>query len=288
MAGSDPSRISPTALYTSYVWYANGMSHAVLAPPAGLALHTALRPANLLYDALQRRPNLDLMLLARHRVLDHLLEREIEAGRVRQVVEVAAGLSPRGYRFAQRYREQGLRYLEGDLPESAARKRRLLDQAGLRGANHEVVTINALLDDGPASLASVCASHLEPGAGTAIITEGLLGYFDLESVEAMWRRFATALRALGGGVYLSDLNLGGDASLAAVVFNRALSWFARGQVFLHFDGPAQAEGAVLAAGFDEARARVPDEFEEVDVPRRNQGHIVRLLEARVLPAHAPR
>src|SRR5215470_7790441 len=181
MASSDPSRISPTALYTSDVWVRNGMSHPALGSLKGRFLHAVLAPANLAVLGLGERPNLDQLLLARHRVLDHLLELDIAAGRVRQVVEIAAGLSPRGFRVAQ------------------------------------------------------LAATLERGAGTAILTEGLLGYFDLPTVEGMWRRFARALRALGGGVYLSDLNIAADATVAAKLFRRALSWFARGEVFLHFD-----------------------------------------------------
>src|SRR5262249_51025836 len=152
----------------------------------------------------------------------------------------------------------------------------LLDGAGLRGPNHEVTTVNALRDDGPGSLAELAAT-LERGAGTAILTEGLIGYFDLPTVEGMWRRFEPALRALGGGVYLSDLNIAADATVAAKLFRRALSWFARGEVFLHFAGPAQAEGALLAAGFDEARVHKPGDFEDVDVPRRDAPPVVRIL-----------
>jgi len=278
MAASDPSRISPTAHYTGTVWFLHGMSHRALVSTKGLLLHAALAPANFAYGRLGDRPNLDEMLVARHVVIDHLLEQEIAAGRVHQVIEVAAGMSPRGFRFAQRH--PSLHYFEGDLPESAERKRKVLEAAGLRGPNHEVVTIDALRDDGEGSLAALCA-RLPRGAGTALITEGLLNYFDLPTVEAIWRRMARALRALGGGLYLADLNLGGDATLAALVFGKVLSWFARGQVHLHFDGPAQAEGALLAAGFAQAHVRKPADVPGVNVPRANDGHIVRVVEARV-------
>jgi O-methyltransferase involved in polyketide biosynthesis len=277
MSDLDTSRISPTAHYTAYVWVRHGLSHPALASPQGRLYHAILAPANFAYDRLLGRPNLEAMLLARHRVLDHLLARAIETGAVRQVIEIAAGLSPRGYQLARRY--PAVRFIEGDLPESAALKRRLLDGAGLGGANHEVVTVNALLDDGPGSLAEVCAGL--PAVGTAIVTEGLLGYFDLDAVTGMWRRFARALRGRGGGLYLCDLNLGGDATAAARAFRHALSWFARGEVHLHFDGPDAAAAALRAAGFDAAEIRRPSEFADVDVPRRFDGHQVRIGVARV-------
>ena len=97
---SDSSRISPTAHYTAQVWFRYGMSHPALETRLGRRLHAALAPANLLYK-FSGKPNLDEMLLARHRTLDFLLEREIAAGRVSQVIEVAAGLSPRGLSFTR-------------------------------------------------------------------------------------------------------------------------------------------------------------------------------------------
>jgi O-methyltransferase involved in polyketide biosynthesis len=273
MTELDTSRISPTAHYTAYVWYRNGLSHPALASARGRVYHALLWPLMRGYGLLAGMPTLDAMLLARHRALDHALATEIEAGRIANVVEVAAGLSPRGFQLARRY--PGLRYLEGDLPESAARKRRLLDEAGLRGPDHEVGTINALLDEGPGSLAAACAT-LPPG-GTAIVTEGLLGYFDLGAVEGVWRRAARALRERGSGLYLTDLNLGGDATPAMRLFRRALGWFAKGTVHLHFDGPDAAERALRAAGFDAASVKTPGDIGDFGY----SAHQVRIGIARV-------
>jgi O-methyltransferase involved in polyketide biosynthesis len=275
---SDSSRISPTAHYTSFVWYRAGMSHKVLTSPLGRALHLALLPMNLGYERLGSRPNLDMMLLARHRVIDHLLEREIAAGRVGQVIEIAAGLSPRGFTFARRH--PGIRYVEADLPDMAETKRKRLEEAGLRGVNHDVVALDALAESGEGSLAALAAS-LDQTRGTAIITEGLIGYFDRASVEGMWRRFATALARFPHGVYLSDLNLGGDIGTmrTAKVFRKILETFARGQVHLHYEAPEEADAALRAAGFKRAEVHLPQDFRDVDVPGRDRGHVVRLVEA---------
>lgn len=273
-------RISPTAHYTSYVWYRAGMSHPALTSRLGRGLHLALRPMNLWYERLGGRPSLDQMLLARHRVLDHLMEREIRAGRVRQVIEVAAGLSPRGLTFTRRHPH--LVYVEADLPEMAESKRRRLARAGLAGVNHRVVEGDALADSGPTSLGAIAGAHLDPAAGTAIVTEGLLAYFDRARVEGMWRRFARVLYGHPHGLYLSDVNLAGDAAgmrRGARAFLALLSAFARGRVHLHYDGPGDVEAALLAAGFARARAHLPAAFDEVDVPARERGHVVRLIEA---------
>lgn len=276
---ADPARISPTAHYTGFVWYRNGLSHPAFMTREGWLLHGALRPMNLAYTW-SGRASLDDMLLARHRVIDHLLAEAIEAGEVGQVVEVAAGLSPRGFRFTERYPE--LTYVEGDLPGMVARKRSLLAEAGGDRPRHHVVGINALLDDGPDSLVEATGDLLDPARGTALITEGLLGYFDPASVAGMWRRFAGFLGGFGQGLYLADLHTRATAGgvRGARVFQRLLSVFARGQVHLHFDDPAGAEAGLRAAGFAQARVYDPVELAgQVELPS-VRNHVVHIVCAR--------
>jgi O-methyltransferase involved in polyketide biosynthesis len=237
---------------------------------------------NVAYERFGRRPNLEMMLLARHRVIDHLLAQAVSSGAVGQVIEVAAGLSPRGFQFARRH--PGLIYVEADLPDMAAHKRRALDDAGLRGSNHQVVPVDALADDGPLSLGAVARERLDPARGTAILTEGLLGYFDRAQVEGMWRRFATVLRRYPRGRYLSDLNLAGDVGgmRTARAFRLLLQAFARGKVHLHYQDDAEAIGALRGAGFAQAAIHVPGAFAGlVDVPAPDRHHVVRLIEASV-------
>jgi len=275
----DSSRISPTAHYTAQVWFRYGMSHPALETSLGRKLHAALRPMNAAYR-ITGRPNLDEMLLARHRSLDWLLEREIAAGRVGQVIEVAAGLSPRGLSFTRHHPD--LRYIEADLPDMAAHKRRALDRAG-RGRHHEVVEIDALAEDGPASIGALARTRLDPTRGTAIITEGLISYFARDQVEGMWRRFAAALRTFPHGVYFSDLNTSGDVGgmHTAKVFRQVLQVFARGRVHLHFRSPEDAAAALAASGFGKVSIHKPGDLQGVDFPGRDRRHVVRLIEAHV-------
>src|SRR5918912_703704 len=127
--GSDA--ISPTAHYTGHVWGRNGLSHPELATLEGRVFFDALAPAMLASRAVGG-PTLEGLLLARHRIIDELLTEAIEDGRVAQVIEIAAGMSPRGWRFAQRYGER-LTYVEADLPAMAARKRQALERMGSLG-----------------------------------------------------------------------------------------------------------------------------------------------------------
>jgi O-methyltransferase involved in polyketide biosynthesis len=261
----DTDRVSPTAHYTAWVWYRNGLSFPALATPFGRALYSVARPVD---SATERRggAGLEAMLLARHRSLDDLLAAAIERGLVGQVVEVAAGLSPRGATFARRF--PGLRYVEADLPAMARRKRRALAGAGLVARGHRVVALDALADAGRASLEGVVAAHLRPGVPVAIVTEGLLNYFDRPTVEALWRRVSDALARCGGGVYLADLNVSGDVARVPLArpFMLALAAFTRGRVYLHFREARDVEAALRAARFG-----------RVDLYR--AGPLVRVVEA---------
>lgn len=250
---SSGSRIGPTAHYTGYVWDRNGLSHPELETREGRMLFDALQPAMLTSGALGG-PTLEAYLLARHRALDALLERAIDGGRISQVIEVAAGLSPRGWRFARRYGDR-IVYVESDLPEMAARKRAALERIGSLGPSHRVVEIDALRDDdGPGSLAAI-AADLHPGDGLAIVTEGLLGYLPTDAVRGLWRRFARTLDDFPAGLYISDLHLGGVVTPPVRAFRLALSAFVRGRVYLHFTDAAEAERELVAAGFRVASVR---------------------------------
>lgn len=243
-------RISPTAHYTGYTWFHHGLSHPAFATREGRAFHAALQPA----AALSRRlglPTLEGMLLARHHAIDAQLRAAIDSGAVSQVIEIAAGLSPRGWDFSRRY-GSALAYVEADLPGMAARKRRLLADAGLQTPRHRVVDLDALADDGPQSLARL-ADSLDPARGVAIITEGLLNYFPQDAVQGMWARFANVLRRFPQGLYVSDLHLAADNGGVLVGAGvKLLSTFVRGNVHLHFEHESSALDALHAAGFTQA------------------------------------
>lgn len=275
----DGSRITPTAHYTAAVWVRHGLAPPALATPFGSVLHALLAPMN----ALQRRwgtdhSDLDAMLLARHLAIDALLERDVASGRIGQVVEIAAGLSGRGQRLTRRH--PGLVYVETDLPPMAARKRAALDGAGLRGPNHEVHALDALAADGPLALTTL-AARLDPGRGTAIVTEGLLSYLALPDVDAMWRRFAAVLRGFPAGLYLADVHLADDlrGMASAAAFRVLLSIFARGQVRYHFATVEETTAALRAAGFTNAAVHRLDRVPGLDVPGGARRHLVRILAA---------
>ena len=180
--------------------------------------------------------------------IDALLERAIERDGVTQVVEIACGLSPRGWRFAQRYGER-ITYVEADLPGMAARKRAALDRIGCLSDHHRVVAVDALRDDGPDSLPALAATlrarrrRRGHHRGTA-------------RLPGRGRRS----RACGSGSppcspgsrqgrYLSDLHMAAVQNPQVRIFRVLLSAFVRGRVHLHFDDPG-------AGGAGGARRRI--------------------------------
>jgi O-methyltransferase involved in polyketide biosynthesis len=247
--------ISPTAHYTGEVWARNGLSHPALRTIEGRLLYASLAP---LMAISQRAAgaSLEPFLLARHRAIDELLAAAIDAGEVGQVLEVASGLSPRGWRFADRYGSR-ITYVETDLPAMAARKRRALARIGSLGERHRVEELDATRPSGPGSLAAVVGG-LDPGSGLAIITEGLLNYLRQDVVSALWTRFAAALERFPNGRYYSDLHVGDVETRSIRAFRLGLSAFVRGGVELHFGSAAAAERSLRDCGFDTAAVRRAD------------------------------
>lgn len=274
MRVSRGDNISPTAHYTGEIWQRAGLSHPWLGTREGRVMVQALHPLNAVSGALGG-PSLERYLLARHRAIDALLTEAIERDGVAQVIEIAAGMSARGWRFANRYGDR-LTYVEADLPAMAARKRRALERIGSLSEAHRVTEIDALRDDGPASLAEL-AAPLDRGAGVAVVTEGLLGYLPADAVLALWRRIAATLDGFPAGRYLSDLHLGSVQTPAVRFFRQLLGAFVRGRVYLHFDGAPEAEAALLEAGFAGAAVRRAGAI--IELPEGEQRATAHILEA---------
>ncbi len=199
-AARGPADISITARYTAAAWEHLGLPHAGrFADPLGRwmlkasLLRSRLRPHkfSMLAD----------VLTPRHLYMDEWLRKN----GVRQVVEIAAGYSPRGLMFAQ----EGLRYVEVDRPAVIAEKQR---RCGALTTQLHFVSADALDDD----LAPRVLAHCTRDLGTAIVSEGLSPYFsrgDYLSLLANLRRLAQPLSAtLLTDFYLAPPQLSGNAA----------------------------------------------------------------------------
>jgi O-methyltransferase involved in polyketide biosynthesis len=248
--------ISPTAHYTGETWVQNGLSHPQLETWQGRALHRGLA-LPLAVSKTLGGPTLDGPLLARHRIIDSVLDDWIRGG-VSQVVEVACGMSPRGWRLTERFGDR-LTYVEADLPGMARRKRDALARMESLSDRHRVVDLDVLQEGGPGSFEALVEA-LDPAEGLAIVTEGLLTYLEDDTVEALWARFATALNRFDKGVYLSDLRFArGSQGLLERAFDLVLGTFVRGKVHTYRGDEAAAEATLRGAGFEEVKLHRGDE-----------------------------
>ncbi|MFN8112740.1 MAG: class I SAM-dependent methyltransferase [Solirubrobacterales bacterium] len=274
-----PDSISPTAHYTGETWVRHGLSHPELRTARGRVFFDTLRPTMAVSRALGG-PTLEGMLIARHRIIDSLLENDIADGTISQVVEVACGMSPRGWRFATRHGED-LVYVEADLPAMAASKRGALRRIGSLSDRHRVVDLDVLRDGGPGSFAELIAG-LDPDRGTAIITEGLTSYLSDEQVEEVWTRFADALHGFPAGLYLSDLRLAGEGrDLVEQVFNAGLGAFVRSKIHPHFSSEDAAAAALVAAGFETARLHRGDVHPAAELSGDAGAALIHVIEGRI-------
>jgi len=272
-------RISPTAYATGYFWYRHGLSHPALATEEGRRIDRVVRPL-LLGTRLLGGFSLDALMLARHRGIDRVLGDAIEQGRVGQVIEIAAGLSPRGWDLKRRFGRR-LTYIETDLPHMVALKQRLLSDGGLLTPGHSVVALDALADSGAQSLAAL-AKTLDPKVGTAIVTEGLMNYLDPATARGVWRRIAATLAQFPQGIYLNDLYIKPRRiNPVAAAFGALLSAFVRGRMHVHFASEEEVAAVMKSCGFADVVLHQPSTLEET---RRHAGirggDSVLILEAR--------
>ena len=284
-SSKDTSRISITAHHTGYTWFANGLSHPAFATLPGGVLYYLSKPWMFMGRTVLGLSDLETALLQRHLILDHLLEEAVARHGATQVVELACGLSPRGFRFKKAHPREDMIYVEADLPPMAARKKALLSREGLLGPGHHVAAVNILVPDGEESLQGVARKYLDPGKPTVVITEGIINYFDMDSMRDLWARIARVLGSFSGGVYLSDnmpRQSGHPFYFILKSWNRLVSLVARGGFHMHFTSEAEMARALAGLGFDSARGHAPEAFAKtLSLPTSRMKSFLQVIEARV-------
>ncbi|WP_271410572.1 class I SAM-dependent methyltransferase [Pseudomonas sp. Q1-7] len=274
----DSAHITPSAHYTGYVWYRHRLAEEPFVTAFGRLAHGLLAP---LSWGARTAFGLDVehLLLQRHLLIDALLREAIEQQGMRQVVEIACGLSPRGRRFCVRYPD--VRYLEADLPPMAARKRLLLHEEGWLDSRHQVRPVDILAESGAHDLQTLF-SGLNPEAPVLVITEGLVNYFELPVIESFWARLAAELRRFPAATYLTDLY----PDLREHPRYRQLRWgidlvgrLTRGRYYLHYQDDAAIARGFSGCGFSAVRLHDPKEV--AAAPQDAWPALVRVVEARV-------
>ncbi len=277
---TDTSSISFTAHYTGYIWYHNGLSAPPFRTRQGELYFALLWP----FEAIGRQlvgGNIKDFLLQRHFLIDHLIEEAITRDGVTQILEIACGLSPRGWRFTERFPQ--LKYVEADLPDMARRKKELLHEANALSERHKVVTCNILVE-GPESLENVIAREFDTTKPLLVVTEGLVNYFNLETISDFWGRLHSALEKFPAGIYLMDnyplLNRH-PFRLLLKVLGDTLGAASRSNVSFHFSSDEEMEAHFHALGFRQATAHNPrDYYGQLEIPETRGDSFVRILAAR--------
>ena len=248
--GGDRSPVSLTGRYTGEVWVRNELAPRSFDTRTGQWLYRLLSPL----DWLGKHTlglSLETMLLQRHLLIDHCLNRACRQQPGLQVLELACGLSARGIRTLRRYHREELTYIEADLPDVVQHKQDLLAEMEFSDPRHRLVPCNILRDQGPLSPEGLLAG-LDPERPVLVISEGLVNYFALETMKAFWHRLALALSRFPEGAYIADVwpRLPRSRGL------RARDWVIRGieavtrqEVPLHFDNDEAIKAGFQACGF---------------------------------------
>lgn len=278
----DTSGISFTALYTGQVWYQNGMSAQFFTSPRGNLMYHLMKPVNFVG---RHTLGLDLqdLLLQRHHIIDHRIEQLVKEEGVTQILEIACGLSPRGYKLSRKYPD--LHYVEADLPDMANRKQALLLAHKGFGPNHKVVHCNILTSGAPDGLDYVMQQVLDPSRPTIIITEGLINYFDLPTISGFWKRLVQLGQTFPNAWYLTDLfpqHPDVPTRVLVGVAQRLLGVATQAKVNLHFSDQASIEQGFGRCGFRQVDVHQPEHFSHLlPLPATHSPSYVRVVEARI-------
>jgi methyltransferase (TIGR00027 family) len=132
------------------------------------------------------------MVRLRTRYLDDAVRAAIDAG-LRQVVILGTGFDSRGLRI-EALRAAGITVFEVDFAEQLARKRALLDEAGVSWPPHMVpVACDFNEAEFDRALERDLASHgFRVGAGALFVWEGVIGYIGDDVIDRSLRFMARA------------------------------------------------------------------------------------------------
>ncbi|KKW81127.1 leucine carboxyl methyltransferase [Acinetobacter sp. AG1] len=247
--------ISFTAHYTGYIWYQMGISHPALATTKGKTLAALVHPIESWAEKYVGG-SMRTTLKQRHTMLDTHLEQLIKQYPNLQVLEIACGLSPRGWWFRQHHPD--ICYRELDLPDMAATKQAALQQ--IEPHVDDVLSVD-LFTEAFANVFKV----FDPKRPLVIISEGLINYFEKPLLQQLIQAIAIYGRDFKELHYLTDLYPEPTQNkLATIIWNssRLLKLMSRSAFSFHFKTPAEVENFFHEAGFKQVEVLQPKEFFE--------------------------
>lgn len=266
------SRLSPhrhisfTAHYTGYIWYKLGISNPILATSRGKLLFNLLNPIETLTEKLTGQ-SIRYTLKERHRLIDRQLNTLIAQYPNLQVIEIAAGLSPRGWSYRQTHPE--IRYIEADLPDMANIKQQALIKLGQ--PNAEIIGVDLFSTEFANYLQT-----LDTSKPLVIISEGLINYFNKDNLLKLWQVISQGLKLFPKGYYITDLYPEPKQNKIGSLLkegSKVLKILSRSDVGLLFESPVEASNHFKKAGFNEVNIYQPS----ADTTPMNGEHLGDLL-----------
>lgn len=245
--------ISFTAHYTGYIWFQMGISHPALATTKGKFLATLVNPIETLAEKYVGG-SMRTTLKTRHTLLDDHLTQLIEQYPNLQVLEIAAGLSPRGWWFKKQF--PNIDYRELDLPAMAATKQIALDQIGQN--NPQVLSVDLFTEEFQKAFAVFDAQR-----PLVIISEGLINYFEKTLLAQLLKSIVQYGQPFHALHYLTDLYPEPVTNkLAKVIWSssKLLKFMSRSAFSFHFVNPAEVRNFFQIAGFKQVDVIQPQQY----------------------------
>lgn len=260
--------ISFTAHYTGYIWYQMGISHQVFATKKGKSLAALVHPLESWAEKYVGG-SMRSTLKQRHTLLDDQLKTLIEQHPQLQVLEIASGLSPRGWWFRQHYPE--ITYRELDLPDMAQTKQAALQQ--IEANAPEMLSVDLFTAEFKQAF-----DLFDPSLPLAVISEGLINYFDKPLLAQLIQSIAEYGQPFKELHYFTDLYPEPVKNkLANIIWSssKLLKWMSRSAFSFHFTTPADVETFFMENGFDQVKVTQPKDYFDSDTVQQqnNQEHL---------------
>lgn len=249
---SPHASISFTAHYTGEMWQKLGLSHPALATTKGKRLHHLLTPLEA-FAKLFFGVSIGKTLTVRHHLIDKRIKAFINAHPDAQIVEIAAGLSPRGWRFLKHYLD--ISYTEVDLPAMS-----MLKQTRARDLPAPVPAFFAadlLADD-----LTPIFDTLDANRPLLIVSEGLINYFSLDMLGQLSQRLAAQAAKFSTGMWLTEnYPYSNKSSYNALVkvAGATLGALSKSDFSFYFYTPAEATDFFTQHGFQQSSIFQPSQ-----------------------------
>lgn len=270
--------ISFTAHYTGYIWYQMGISHPLLATSKGKTLAMIAHPIES-WGEKYVGGSMRTTLKERHTMLDDRLRQLIEQSPDLQVLEVAAGLSPRGWWFRQHY--PMVDYRELDLPDMAQTKQNALKQMDEKSP--DVLSVDLFTEDFQKAF-----DIFDRNRPLVVISEGLINYFTKELLQQLIQSIVDYGKDFKTLHYLTDLYPEPVKNkLAKVIWNssKLLKIMSRSAFSFHFVSPEEVRNFMQHAGFRQVQVIQPSLYFKKNTadlnPEEHLGDLVWMIDAQI-------